>query len=168
MKNEKTFVKKLIKQADKYLELARWEEAEKILRQAIKIDQNNPEAYYLLGEALCKQEQFIESINFLSKANNIIPNNSKILHLLGWTYFMNGNSDTGRKFMNKAYYLDPEDIQLLCDIAVLENKEGNEDQALIFINRALELDPVNEMAKEVLQVILYFKELRSKLVNKVN
>ena len=81
---------------------------------------------------------------------------------------MNGNSDIGRKLMNKAHYLFPEDIQTLCDLAVLENKEGNENQALIFINKALEIDPENEMAEEVYQAILYFRELRSKLKNKVN
>ncbi len=59
-------------------------------------------------------------------------------------------------------------IQILCDLAVLENKEGNENQALIFVNKALEIDPVNEMAKEVYQVILYFRELRSKSKKKMN
>jgi Flp pilus assembly protein TadD len=168
MKNNKTNVKKLIKQADKCLELARWEEAEKILRQVIKFNQKNPEAYYLLGEALCKQERFIESINLLSKADKLLPNNPRILHLLGWTHFMNDNPNIGRELMKKAHHLFPEDIQILCDLAVLENKEGNENQALLFINKALEIDPVNEMAKEVYQAILYFRELRSKLTNKIN
>ena len=168
MKHNKTDVKKLIKQADKCLELARWEEAEKILNQVIKLDLKNPEAYYLLGEALCKQERFIESINILSKADKLLPNNPRILHLFGWTHFMNGNSNVGRKLMEKAHYIFPEDIQILCDLAVLENKEENYNQALIYINEALKIDPMNEMAKEVLQVTLYLKESNSKQRNKSN
>jgi len=111
MRNNKSKVKNLIKQADSSLELARWEEAEKILRQVIKFNQKNPESYYLLGEALCKQERFIESISFLSKADKLLPNNPRILHLLGWTHFMNGNPNIGRELMEKAHYIFPEDIQ---------------------------------------------------------
>lgn len=168
MKNNKTNVKKLIKQADKCLELARWEEAEKILRQVIKFNQKNPEAYYLLGEALCKQERFKESIDCLIKADKFFPDNPRILHLLGWVYFMNGDSIIGRKLMEKAYQIFPEDIQILCDLAVLENKEGNENQALLFINKALKTDPENEMVKEVYQATLYFKELRSRFTKRIN
>jgi len=164
----KVNVKKLIKQADKCLELTQWEEAEKILRQVLKVDQKNPEIYYLLGEALCKQERFIESIDTLSKADKLLPNNPRVLHLFGWTHFMNGNSNVGRKLMEKAHYIFPEDIQILCDLAVLENKEENYNQALIYINEALKIDPMNEMAKEVLQVTLYLKESNSKQRNKSN
>lgn len=163
MIDNKTKVKELIRKADYCLELADWKGAEKYLQEAISLDPTNPEAFYLLGEALCKQERFLESIHSLKIANKILPNNPRILHLLGWANFMSGNAALGRKFMTKALQLLPEDIQILCDLAVLENKEGNEIQAKKHVLKALKIDPKNEMAKEVLQSILFFSRLRRKL-----
>lgn len=159
---------KLIKKADKYLELARWEEAEKLLQEAISLDAGNPEAYYLLGETLCKQERFLESIEALIKADKLLPDNPRILHLLGWANFMKGNPDVGRKFMSKAHQILPKDIQILCDLAVLENKEGNEEKAKKFISKALEIDSTNQTAQGVYKAILFFNQLRSEYKKKIN
>jgi Tfp pilus assembly protein PilF len=81
---------------------------------------------------------------------------------------MNGDSVLGRKFIVEAHQLLPEDIQILCDLAVLENKEGNEIRAKQHIQKALIIDPDNEVAREVFQAILYFGNLRKKLLKKVN
>lgn len=168
MNINKQKAKKLIKRADALLNLAKWEEAEQNLLKAIKFDNKNPEAYYLLGEALCKQEKFPEAIDSLLTADKLEPNNPRIFHLLGWTNFMNGSVEVGREMMISAHQMYPDDIQILCDPAVLENKETNYQKAKEYILKALEIDPAHPTANEVLQVIEFFEKFKIDLSNKVN
>lgn len=158
----------LVQKAEAYLDLAEYSKAEKVLKDAIEIDPDDPEPHYLIGEVFCKQERFSESINSLIEANRLMPKNPRILHLLGWATFMAGDSDLGRKFMEKALKILPDDTKILCDLAVLENKETNESQAKKYVLTALNFEPDNPMAQEVLAAINYFSLLRSKLTKKSN
>lgn len=156
----------LIRQADQDLSQNNWLKAEVKLRCAIRLDSQNPEAYFYLGEALCKQERFDESLAVLKKADALLPNNGRIIHLIGWVYLMLRNIKKGRQFMERALRYLPQDIQLLCDLAVLENRSGNFAKAKQYTTLALRIDPTNDMAQEVQLAISAFKKLKDKLLGK--
>ena len=94
----------LVKKAEQCIIFDKFTDAEKLLRKAIKQEYLNPEAHYLLGEALCKQELFEESITELEKADALLPDNPKISQLLGWAIYMNGNP---KKVVNKSFKANP-------------------------------------------------------------
>ncbi len=154
---------KQIRKAEVLLEKASYKEAEKILREVIKVDTTQVEAYYLLGEALCKQTQFPESVVMLERANKLLPGHPRILHLLGWALFMNGNPNKGRELLLKALILEPDDIKIICDLAVLENQTEHSDKAVEYATLANKIAPDDPMVQEVQAVTLMIKEMRSKI-----
>lgn len=161
-------VRKSLQRAEKCLVLGENPHAEMIARQVIKIDPANPEAYYFLGEALCKQGKFRESLDCLTQANKLLPTNPRIIHLLGWVIFMNGDGDLGRKLMKKALERIPDDVQILCDLAVLETGQENGEKAKEYATRAFEIDPSNPLVQEVFQAVISFDKARKKLGKHLN
>jgi|SRR3990172_3749237 len=156
----------LVKKAEQCIIFDKFTDAEKLLRKAIKQEYLNPEAHYLLGEALCKQELFEESITELEKADALLPDNPKISQLLGWAIYMNGNPKKGRGLLIKALKQIPGDVSILCDLAVLENQQEDDEKAEEYAVEAIKKDPNNPMAQDVLQNIMRFSKLRKLIKEK--
>lgn len=161
-------VKKLLQTAEKNLILGENLNAETISRQVIKIDPNSSEAYYFLGEALCKQGKFQESVNSLKQADKLLPNHPRIIHLLGWAIFMNGDVDLGRNLIKQALERIPEDVQILCDLAVLETRQGNSEIAKGYILKAYAIDPIHPLVQEVFKTVVHFDKERTSLTKNIN
>ena len=160
-------IKRLLHQAEQCLILGRNTEAEILSRETVKLDPKNPEAYYFLGEALCKQRRFKESIKSLEKVNKLLPKHPRIIHLLGWVIFMHGDAHVGRTYLKQALSVLPEDVQILCDLAVLENSQGKGEAAKEYILKALRIQPNNPLAQEVFQQVLVFDKSRNRLNKKL-
>ncbi|PJE68441.1 hypothetical protein COU94_01830 [Candidatus Shapirobacteria bacterium CG10_big_fil_rev_8_21_14_0_10_38_8] len=154
--------------AEKCLINGEYQKTEKILKKIIPLDLFNPELYYFLGEALCKQYRFKEALVLLTKADQLLPNHPRIYHLLGWVQFMNGDADLGRMTLKKALEKLPDDVSILCDLAVLENQVQNGQEAIEYATQAIKVDPGNELAQETFQAMTYFQKLRLNLVRRDN
>ena len=155
----------LVKKAEQYIIFDKCEEAEVLLRKAIKQDNLNPEAHYLLGEALCKQGLFQEAVSELEKADELLPKNARIHQMHGWVIHMNGESEKGRILLLKALEELPDDVSILCDLAVLEIKEENFEKAEKYATEAIKIDPENLQARDVFQNTVRFANL-NKLIKK--
>ena len=165
---KKNKVKGLLREAEKCLILGENPDAETISRQIIELEPNNSEAHYFLGEALCKQGKFQESVDTLKKANKLLPNHPRITHLLGWAIFMNGDVELGKKLIKQALERIPDDIQILCDLAVLETRQGNGDLAKEYALRAFKIDAIHPLVQEVFKTVVHFYKKRTKLTTKIN
>lgn len=165
---KKASIKQLLQRAEKCLVRGENKDAEMIARHVIPMDPANSEAYYFLGEALCKQGKFRESLDCLTQANKLLPNNPRIIHLLGWVIFMNGDGELGRKLMKKALEQIPDDVQILCDLAVLETGQENGEKAKEYATRAYEIDPGNPLTQEVFRAVTSFYTARKRLNKKLN
>ena len=161
-------MKKLLQAAEQCLILGDNLNAEIISRQVIEVNPDNPEAYYFLGEALCKQEKFQESVNSLKRANKLLPDHPRIIHLLGWVIFMNGDASLGRKLIKQALEKIPQDAQILCDLAVLETRQGNGKKAKEYALKAYEVNPNNPETQEVFMKVVSFDKERTRLFRKAN
>lgn len=161
-------IKRLLYKAEQCLIIGDNLTAEVFSREVIKLDPKNAESHYFLGEALCKQRRFAESIQALQRARKILPGNARIIHLLGWAIFMSEDVDLGRVYIKQALKVLPRDVQILSDLAVLEMGQGNMDEAKENILRALDIDPNNPLAQEVLQKVLSFSKAKKRLERKAN
>lgn len=166
VKSEK--IKRLLHQAEQCLIVGDNLTAKLYSREVIKLDPKNAESYYFLGEALCKQRKFAESIQSLQKARKLLPGNARIIHLLGWAIFMSGDVDLGRVYIEQALKVLSKDVQILSDLAVLEMGQGNMGEAKEHILKAMDIDPNNPLTQEVFQKILSFNKVRKRLKRKAN
>lgn len=151
-------IKRLLHQAEQCLIVGDNLTAELLSREVIKLDPKNAESYYFLGEALCKQRRFTESIQSLQRARKLLPGSTRVIHLLGWAIFMSGDVDLGRVYIEQALKVLPKDAQILSDLAVLEMGQGNMEEAKEYILKALEIDPNNPLLHDVLQKVLAFSK----------
>lgn len=158
---------KLVREAEKLIEIEDYQNAEVLLNQALEENPNNAEGHYLLGETLYKLESFSSAVEHLRKAFSLFPGHPRILHLLGWATFLNGDPDSGRKFMLLSIEKLPE-VQTYCDLAVLENGQGNYEEAMEYALKAREIEPESKMVQEVIEAIKYFGQLHEELSNKIN
>jgi len=167
-KDDQTMAFKLIRKAEKFIEQESYPEAELLLKDAIKLDTTNPEGFYLLGEALCKQQKFDESVDSLITADRLLPKNPEIIHLLGWATFMNGNITEGRKLMELSLGQMPDEPRFLCDLAVLEMRAEENDKAFEYAKHAIDAAPTDPMVMEVFHVVSHVRRIRKTYNNTVN
>lgn len=170
MKNEEKQLQafKLIRKAEKFMDRDAYPEAELLLKDAIELDPSNPEGFYLLGETLCKQEKFGESIISLEMADILLPKNPEIIHLLGWATFMFGDIDKGRALIQQSLKQMPDEIRFLCDLAVLEMQAGNTNEALDHAKRAIDIAPNDPITMEVFQVVSHVRRVKQTYNTTVN
>lgn len=158
----------LVQKAEQLVISGQFTKAQDLLMEALGKDPNNPEAYYLLGDVLCKLKRFKDAITVLQKADNLFPKHPRIYHLLGWAIFMDGDIPAGRAFMEVALKVMPDEIQLFTDLAVLEMRAGNFEKAQDYITRGKKLAPTDEILAEVEMVVKKIKNLSERAKNKPN
>ena len=138
------------KQDDQYVRILinynvntqKYDEAEKILDQAINEDPQNAEFVNLKGILIESSKSMEEALPYFQKAVDLDPNSSK------------ANFDLGRYYFNKAIKLRDEKTDLTGDaLSALTNPLY--EQALPYLEKAYELDKDNLDAKNALRNIYY-------------
>jgi tetratricopeptide (TPR) repeat protein len=104
----------LVKKARDHLNLFHYDQAHALLKQAIQIDPENWEAYFLAGKSLLKQKKETQAEKYLKKAHDLKPDELDCQKALGAVYiFMakqsqqNGKSDEMLENLHKACRADP-------------------------------------------------------------
>ena len=138
---------------DNFLSLQQPEKAKKALRQALRLNPRSSNAHYLLGFLLSMQEDWVTSVEELSKADEISPNHPEILRCLGWAVYNANRRSQGISLLERSRNLSPFDPNILCDLGVCYMNSLQHQQAEKVFKKALELDPNSNQAKECLAVL---------------
>lgn len=81
-----TPVERHVKRGQKYLKSGRVEKAEREFRQAIEKDSANPQAYFALGYALFRQEEFDKAAEAYKQGMRIDPHDPDSHFYMGLIY----------------------------------------------------------------------------------
>ncbi len=99
----------LIKKAKDHLNLFHYDQARALLKQALQVDPENWEAYYLVGKSFLKQKNEVEAEKFLSKAHSLNSEDLDCQKALGSVYISlakqakaTGKSAEMTDFLHKA------------------------------------------------------------------
>lgn len=76
----------LIKKAKDHLNLFHYDKARALLKQALQVDPNNAEAYYLVGKSFLKQKNEVEAEKYLSKSHSLNSRDLDCQKALGSVY----------------------------------------------------------------------------------
>jgi len=151
---------------DNYLSLRKYPQAEKALKQAIKINPKSANANYLLGFVYSCISKWKDSVDYLELADKLYPNHPEILRCLGWSLFHHNDKAKGVILLERALFLTPNDPLILNDLGVCYLNNKNFKKAGYLFKKTLQIEPNNQKAKECLNAVKFFEHEFSKLQNK--
>jgi Tfp pilus assembly protein PilF len=138
--------------ATRYLQDAReainrndWESAEKLLRQAVKVDPQNREAWQMLVMVLVRQNRWTEAESLAAKIRDREAKADALLMLADIAYTQR-NWDKAKQIYQQVIKLDPDNAAALNNYGYMLAELGEQlDEAEKMIRKALKIRP-NEPA----------------------
>jgi tetratricopeptide (TPR) repeat protein len=141
---------------DNYLSLRDLPKAQTALNQALLVNPQSPNTFYLLGFLSSLKQKWTDSVNYLEKADDLFPNHPEILRCLGWSLYNNNRKTQGIAVLERSTTLSPQDINILCDLGVCYMNTGKFPEArktfALVIKKAPESQQANE-CKAFLEII---------------
>jgi tetratricopeptide (TPR) repeat protein len=133
------------------------DEMERLLRRAIELKPDSPNAYNALGYSFADRNvRLPEARDLIRKALQYTPNDPFIQDSLGWVEFRLGNQAEALKIFTEAFKTKP-DPEIAAHFGEVLWRAGQRDKALAVWRKGQLLNPENETLLETL------KRLRVKL-----
>lgn len=151
--------------AEILISLREMDQAEDHLRQAIRINPEEPGYHTELGSLYNYRADFDRAISEFEESLRLRPDHPPTVHLLGWALFMSGDRSRGREVLERALALDDCDTGILNDLAVCLLESGRLDRALKLVERACAVDPGSRLLasfRELIQQRIEEKGVRRK------
>ncbi|MXN78072.1 tetratricopeptide repeat protein [Burkholderia sp. 4701] len=124
---------------------------EKQLRELIRTQPDNPQAYNALGYSLADRNQRLpEASKLIEKALALAPNDAYIMDSLGWVKFRMGDAAGATKVLRRAYDLQP-NAEIGAHLGEVLWKSGAQDEARTAWRAAQKLEPDNETLVQTLK-----------------
>lgn len=124
---------------------------EQQLRELIRLQPDNPEAYNALGYSLAdRNERLPEASKLIEKANTLSPDDAYIIDSLGWVKYREGDLNGAATLLRRAYDLQP-NAEIGAHLGEVLWKSGSQDAARDAWRAAQRLEPNNETLQHTLQ-----------------
>ncbi|HTI16343.1 MAG TPA: tetratricopeptide repeat protein [Trinickia sp.] len=121
------------------------------LRQIIKEQPDNPQAYNALGYSLADRNQKLdEAEKLIEKASTLAPNDAFIMDSLGWVKYRQGDTSDALKLLRRAFDLQP-NAEIGAHLGEVLWKSGDQAKALSTWRDARKLDPDNDTLVKTLK-----------------
>lgn len=131
--------------------LQKYSEAEALLRKAITLAPDNPNAFNALGYSLADRGIRLDEARVLiKKALDLRPADPFIVDSLGWLEFKAGNLSEAARLLSGAYQTRP-DPEIAAHLGEVLWTQGKKDEASKVWQDALKREPDNDTLKETLK-----------------
>lgn len=115
--------------------------AELYLKQALRIQSNNPHVLRLLGVVYAQRKKYSEALNYLNKALKHLPRDSLILSNLGNVFLELKKYNDALDAYDKSIKIDPMYAEAWSNKGNALHELKRYDEAIAHHDRALSLDP---------------------------
>ncbi len=129
-------------------------QAEKYLREYIRLEPDEPNAYNYLGYMLVQNGvKLEEALGLIKKAVAKEPKNGAFHDSLGWAYFKLGNLDKAMIELERAIELIPDDSEVREHLGEVYLEKGGEftKKTIVQWEKALEIKPNNATLQQRLE-----------------
>ena len=127
-----------------YYELDRFEDADRELRAAFRLNPDHARALNFLGYSLAERKvRLEEALEMIERALELDEWNGAYLDSLGWVYYQLGRHAAAREPLERAARELPRDPTVLEHLGDLYLTLGEREKALTVWGRALEADPAD-------------------------
>ncbi|MGU7771513.1 tetratricopeptide repeat protein [Burkholderia sp. MR1-5-21] len=124
---------------------------EKQLRELIRTQPDNPQAYNALGYSLADRNQRLpEASKLIEKAVALAPNDAYIMDSLGWVKYRMGDTAGATKILQRAYDLQP-NAEIGAHLGEVLWKTGAQEEARSALRAAQKLEPDNDTLVQTLK-----------------
>ena len=124
---------------------------EEQLRELIRTQPDNPQAYNALGYSLADRNQRLqEADKLIEKASSLAPNDAFIMDSVGWVKYRLGDNTDAIKLLRQAYQLQP-NAEIGAHLGEVLWKSGEKDQAREAWRDAQKLEPDNDTLVKTLK-----------------
>ncbi len=131
-----------------YERLERYEEAERDLKESIRIMPSNATALNYLGYMWVDRDENIdEAFALIGRAILLKPNDASILDSMGWVLYKKGEYQKAALYLKRAETYRPDDATIQMHLGDVFEKLERYQEANAYWTRALELNP--ETKKDV-------------------
>ncbi len=124
-----------------YFDNKKYEEAEKILSEAVKSFPDNYAVNFILGISLAQQSKNGEAEYYLKKSVDLNPNDLNTLSAYAYTLNQLKKDEQAIYYLNRALAIDPNDVNVMGTLALIYNAQKNFVKSDSLYQRALELKP---------------------------
>jgi serine/threonine protein kinase/tetratricopeptide (TPR) repeat protein len=131
-------------QAQIYMRLNRWKDAEQTYQRVLKERPNDWTAYNDLGFALHEQGKYQESIQAFRAASLAAPRSSMALSHLGAEYLQVGEFAEATESLKRSIDLDPGSADSVANMSLALRYQGKYEEALGFALKSVELNPADD------------------------
>lgn len=124
-----------------YFDNKKYEEAEKILSQAIQSFPDNYAINFILGISLAQQSKNEEAEPYLKKAVELNSNDLNTLSAYAYTLNQLKKDEQAIYYLKQALAIDPNDVNIIGTLALIYNSQRLFEKSDSLYERALELKP---------------------------
>ncbi len=122
-----------------YLRKKQYAQAEEVINEGLKADNNNVELLLSLSKILYQQKNYPATIKTLSKITEIIPDTSLIMRkLLAFSYFNIGEYDTAAGLLEYIFAQDSGNESIAYCLGVSYRELGDEEKSIWYFQKAIE------------------------------
>ena len=125
------------------LDVQNYEIAEALVREAVALQDNNPNFHLTLGRILGRQEKKEDAIKSYRKALSLRPDFTDALNNLSTMLLSTGKSDEALKIFAKILKKNPQDFNALSNTASILYQNKKYEESITHYRAALAVNPVN-------------------------
>lgn len=135
------------------MDAGRWDEADPFLREALKLDPDNPRVHYNLGWSLLQRGQPEAADEQFLKSRGFEPLRPGPHVMIGRALARREQFDEAEQRFLKALSMQPDFAEAYIDLAGVYAVKGREREARDLIRRALQLAPGHPRAQRLQQLL---------------
>ncbi|MCR4434333.1 MAG: tetratricopeptide repeat protein [Clostridiales bacterium] len=124
-----------------YSEINQYAEAEKELKESLRLNNGCKEGYEELGKILLKQGRYGEAVDIYKKLSRISPEDFKAYYNLGVCQYQSGLIEESTRSYKKAIELKPDSYRAYYNLAIALDGMGRPDEAIAYLKKVIELKP---------------------------
>lgn len=122
-----------------YFDNKKYEEAEKILFQAIESFPDNYAINFILGISLAQQSKNDKAAKYLQKAVELNPNDVNTISAYAYTLNQLKQDEEAILYLNKALLIEPNDVNVMGTLALIYNAQKVFEKSDSLYEKALEI-----------------------------
>ena len=143
----------LFKESYDFIKIGKEERGIEKIQEFLNINPEVGHAWFLLGWAFRRLENYTEAKEAFLKAIELEPKEPDAFNELAICYMELGEYRDCRKYLSRALRLEPENVKIISNMGILSMKEEKFADAEGFFKTVLELDPSDEIAQQYLEFL---------------